>query len=44
MKTKFPYLMWHWTCANENLFDLDRDALRWYALFINEASKHHPQP
>lgn len=39
MKLKFPYRMWHWTCAHENLFDLDRDALRMFALLVNEAFK-----
>lgn len=42
MKSKFPYRMWHWTCARENLFDLDRDALRWFALFVDEAFKTQP--
>lgn len=38
-KTRFPYLLWHWTCAHENLFDLSREELFIFKHLVNEVNK-----
>jgi hypothetical protein len=38
-KTKFPYLLWHYTTATENLFTLSREELFIFKLLVNEATK-----
>ena len=39
VKTKFSYFLWHWTAANESLFDLSREDLQTFKLLVNEANK-----
>lgn len=39
--SRFPYLLWHWTCAHESLFELDRAELAWYVLLVKAAEKRH---
>ncbi len=41
---KYRYHLWHWTCAEENLFDMDSAALEWYTLFVAEAFKYFARP
>ncbi len=36
-KTKFTYREWHYTCAHENLFDLDKNALAFYREIVKGA-------
>lgn len=38
-KPKWPWWIWHWTCANESLFDLSKEDLSTFVQLINEASK-----
>ncbi len=38
-KSKFPYVLWHWTNAHENLFTLSREELFIFSLLVNEANK-----
>ena len=39
IKTRFPYILWHWTNATENLFLLSRAELHMFKLLINEVTK-----
>lgn len=39
IKTRFPYLLWHWTNTTENLFTLTREQLYFFKLLIDEANK-----
>jgi len=36
---KYPYKYWHWTSANENLFDLDKFEYYLFKLLVDEAFK-----
>ena len=38
-KSRFPYLLWHYTTATENLFDLTHEELFIFKLIVEEASK-----
>jgi hypothetical protein len=38
-KPKFPWSLWWWTAATENLFDLSADDLRTFKLLVTEAEK-----
>jgi hypothetical protein len=38
-KPKFSFRLWHWTCANENLFELDAEARYVFGLLVDEAFK-----
>ena len=38
-KTRFSYLLWHWTGATENLFTLTPSELNFFKLFVNEVNK-----
>lgn len=33
----FSYIYWHYTNADENLFDLDKDALLTFKLLVQQA-------
>lgn len=33
-KSKFPWILWHYTCAHESLFDLTPNELRMFAQFV----------
>lgn len=33
-RLKFSYTEWHWTCAHENLFELDAEALFCYRYLV----------
>lgn len=35
----FSYRLWHWTCHDENLFDLSKDELFTFSLLVDEALK-----
>lgn len=39
IKTRFPYTLWHWTGATENLFDLTRSELYLFKLLVSEANR-----
>lgn len=39
IKTRFPYVLWHFTRAHENLFDLSRADMYVYQLLVKEALK-----
>lgn len=33
----FPFILWYFTNGDENLFDLDKDALKTYILLVEAA-------
>lgn len=35
----YPWSMWYWTQAHENLFDMDKITLYTFRLLIDEANK-----
>lgn len=38
-KSVFPWSLWHWTTATENLFALTREELYTFSLIVDEANK-----
>lgn len=38
-KPRFPWSLWWWTHADENLFELQPDDLRVFRLLVDEATK-----
>jgi len=38
-QSKFPWCLWHWTTATENLFTLSREDLFVFTLLVDEANK-----